>query len=220
MPPGSSAETTNLPRTRASLLALRESLAEAKEGHALLERKREVLLREVWSLMRDARQRETRLRERFDAAYAALREARLDAGSDTVRWALLAPSAQTTCVVEARNLMGVALPKVHLSVRPERLTTSAGGTPTSLDTARRKWLEVADGLDVWAETYGSVWRVAAELARTQRRVNALEQVLIPEQEQMVREIEATLEQAERESFVRSKRVKAQLEAQRTETPDA
>jgi vacuolar-type H+-ATPase subunit D/Vma8 len=112
------------------------------------------------------------VRERFDAAHAALPPARLDAGSDAVRWALLAPSAQTTCTVEARNLMGVALPRVTLHVRPERLTTSAGGTPTSLDTARRAGSRSPTALDVWAETYGSVWRVAAELARTQRRVNA------------------------------------------------
>ncbi len=213
------ADSAGLPRTRASLLILRQSLAEARDGHALLERKREVLLREVWELMRAARQHEAGIRDRFDAAHAALRAARLDAGSDAVRWALLAPSAQTACTVEARNLMGVALPRVQLHVRPERLTTSAGGTPTSLDTTRRRWLEVLDGLDVWAETYGSLWRVAAELARTQRRVNALEQVLIPEQEAAIRAIEATLEEAEREGFLRSKRVKAKLERERRETSD-
>ncbi len=208
------------PRTRATLLLLRQSLAEAREGHALLERKREVLLREVWELVRAARQHEGRVRADFDAAHAALREARLDAGSAVVRWALLAPSAHTTCTVEARHLMGVTLPKVRLHVRPERLTTSAGGTPTSLDAARRRWLDVLGSLDVWAETYGAVWRVAAELARTQRRVNALEQVLIPEQEAAIRAIESTLEEADREGFVRTKRVKARLERERSEEPHA
>lgn len=214
------ATPASLPRTRASLLQLRQALAEARDGHALLERKREVLLREVWSLMRAVRQHEDRIRERFDAAHAALRAARLDAGSDVVRSALLAPSAHTTCSVESRNLMGVVLPKVQVQVRPERLTTSAGGTPASLDVARLRWLEVGQALDVWAETYGSVWRVAAELARTQRRVAALEQVLIPEHEQAIRAIEATLEEAEREGFVRTKRVKARLEAERAEDPHA
>jgi V/A-type H+/Na+-transporting ATPase subunit D len=213
-------DSAQLPRTRASLLLLRQSLAEARDGHALLERKREVLLREVWELMRSARQHESRVRADFDAAHAALRAARLDAGSDAIRWALLAPSAHTTCSVEVRNLMGVALPKVTLQLRPERLTTSTGGTATSLDTARRRWLAVAASLDVWAETYGSVWRVAAELARTQRRVNALEQVLIPEQEAAIRAIEATLEEADREGFVRTKRVKARLEQERSEDPHA
>jgi len=200
-----------LPRTRASLLRLRQSLAEAREGHALLERKREVLLREVWTLMRDAGRHEKQVRDRFDAAHTALRAARLDGGSEALRWALLAPSARTTCRVELRNLMGVTLPSVELTVSPERLTTSAGGTPVALDEARRRWLEVADVLAVWAETYGSAWRVAAELARTQRRVAALEQVLIPEYEAGIHAIEEALEESDREGFVRTKRVKARLE---------
>jgi V/A-type H+-transporting ATPase subunit D len=210
------ASADNVPHTRAQLLQLRQSLSEARDGHQLLERKREVLLREVWDLMRAVRQHEDRIRDRFDAAHAALRAARLDAGSDAVRSALLAPSAHLTASVDARNLMGVSLPKIHLQLREERLTTSAGGTPAHLDVARNRWLDVAKALGAWSETYGSVWRVAAELARTQRRVNALEQVLIPEQEQAIRAIEATLEEAERESFVRAKRVKARIEEERSE----
>lgn len=209
-----------LPRTLASLLRLRQSLAEAREGYELLERKREVLLREVWRLMRDAGRHEEQVRDRFRAAHAALRTARLDAGSETVRWALLAPSARTTCRVEMRNLMGVTLPSVELSVVPERLTTSVGGTPVALDDTRRRWLEVAEVLARWAETSGSAWRVAAELARTQRRVAALEQVLIPEFEEGIRAIEASLEEADREGFVRTKRVKARLEQERSEADRA
>lgn len=209
-----------LPRTRASLLRLRQSLAEAREGYELLERKREVLLREVWRLMRDAGRHEEQVRDRFRAAHAALRTARLDAGSETVRWALLAPSARTTCRVEMRNLMGVTLPSVELSVVPERLTTSVGGTPVALDDTRRRWLEVAEVLARWAETSGSAWRVAAELARTQRRVAALEQVLIPEFEEGIRAIEASLEEADREGFVRTKRVKDRLEREGSEADHA
>jgi V/A-type H+-transporting ATPase subunit D len=197
-------------------LELRRSLQEARDGHALLERKREVLLREVWDLMRAVGQHEGHVRDSFDAAHAALREARLQAGSDAVRSALLAPSAQAACQVSMRSLMGVSLPKVEMEVRPERLTTSAGGTPAAIDATRTRWMKVIEDLEVWAEVYGSVWRVAAELARTQRRVSSLEEVVIPEHETAIRAIEATLEEAEREEFVRTKRVKARIEAERAE----
>jgi V/A-type H+-transporting ATPase subunit D len=210
------AGAANLPRTRASLLELRRSLQEARDGHALLERKREVLLREVWDLMRAVGQHEGHVRDAFDAAHAALREARLEAGSDAVRSALLAPSAQAACQVSMRSLMGVSLPKIEMEVRPERLTTSAGGTPAAIDATRARWMKVLEDLEVWAEVYGSVWRVAAELARTQRRVSSLEEVVIPEHETAIRAIEATLEEAEREEFVRTKRVKARIEAERAE----
>jgi V/A-type H+/Na+-transporting ATPase subunit D len=212
--------TDDAPRTRASLLALRQARADAREGHALLEHKREVLLREVAELLRVGRQHEARLRSALAAALGALRAARLDGGRDAVDSALLVSSADTACRVTPRSLMGVALPGVTLHVRPEPLTTSAGGTPASLDVARRRWLDTAGELATWAETYGSVWRVANELARTQRRVNALEQVLIPEQEAAIRAIEAMLEEADRESFVRTKRVKARLVRDRSEEPDA
>jgi V/A-type H+/Na+-transporting ATPase subunit D len=196
------------PRTRATLLELRRTLTEAREGHALLERKREVLLREVWELVRTARQHEARVRERFGAAHHALREARLDVGSEALREALLAPSARTSCQVDSRNLMGVPLPTITLHVDVERLPASAGGGRVSEDVARQRWLEVLGVLGAWAESYGSVWRVAAELARTQRRVNALERAVIPEHVEAVAAIEATLEEAEREGFVCTKRFQA------------
>mgnify|MGYP001047597137 FL=1 len=175
-----------------------------------------MLLREVWDLMRAVGQQEGHVRDAFDAAHAALREARLEAGSDAVRSALLAPSAQAACQVSMRSLMGVSLPKIEMQVRPERLTTSAGGTPAAIDATRARWMKVLEDLEVWAEVYGSVWRVAAELARTQRRVSSLEEVVIPEHESAIRAIEATLEEAEREEFVRTKRVKARIEAERAE----
>lgn len=214
------ADLASLPRTRATLLDLRRSLQEARDGHALLERKREVLLREVWDLMRAVGQHEGSVRDAFDAAHAALREARLRAGRDAVRSALLAPSAEATCQVGMRSLMGVSLPRIELDVRPHRLTTSAGGTPSSIDATRRRWMTVIEELEVWAEVYASVWRVAAELARTQRRVSALEEVIIPEHEDAIGAIEATLEEGEREEFVRTKRVKAHLEAARAEDAHA
>lgn len=210
------ARLADLPRTRATLLDLRRSLSEARDGHALLERKREVLLREVWDLMRAVGQHEGNVRDAFASAHAALREARLDAGSDAIRSALLAPSAQASCHIGVRSLMGVSIPNVDLEIRPERLTTSAGGTPSSLDATRLRWMKVLETLEVWAEVYASVWRVAAELARTQRRVRSLEEVVIPEHEDAIQAIETALDEAEREEFVRAKRVKAFLDTERTE----
>ena len=72
------AGAANLPRTRASLLELRRSLQEARDGHALLERKREVLLREVWDLMRAVGQHEGHVREAYDAVRGPMRFRRMN----------------------------------------------------------------------------------------------------------------------------------------------
>ncbi len=207
-------------RTRAAWLEVRRTRDETRDGHALLERKREVLLREVWDLMRAASHRETELRATFEAAHAAARTARVEAGRDVAWVASWAPSAHCVADVGVRSLMGVDLPQVDLHVERDPLPTAAGASPATLDVARRRWLDVVEALGTWSETYGAVWRVAAELARTQRRVRSLEEVVLPQLEAQIAAIEATLEEAEREAFVRSKRVKARLEAARTEDDDA
>lgn len=195
------------PATRARLLELRRRVAEARAGHDMLERKREVLLREVWGLIRELGHLEREVRARFGAAYAAVREARLAMGSEGLTWAALAPAARTTCVTEARSVMGVTLPLVHVNVEPLPLPYSPFGTSITLDRARQRWLEVGEVLGAWAETYSSVWRASAELARTQRRVNALEKLLIPDYEAAIHTIEEALEEQERATFLRGKRVK-------------
>ncbi len=207
MPSAVDAASGSAPPTRARLLELRRRLAEARAGHAMLERKREVLQREVWGLLRELGHLEGDVRERFEGAYAALREARLSMGSQGVAWAALAPAARTDCRLEARSVMGVALPLVRLRLEPLPLPYSAFGTDVTMDLARQRWLEVGAVLGTWSETYGSVWRASAELARTQRRVNALENLIVPRYEAAIAAIEAALEEQDRETFLRGKRVK-------------
>ena len=195
------------PPTRARLLELRRLRDEARAGHDLLERKREVLLREVWGLLRELNHHERDVRQRFGAAYAALREARLTMGSEGLAWSALAPAARTECLTESRSVMGVALPLVRVTLTPLPLPYSPFGTSVTMDRARQRWLEVGESLGSWAESYGSAWRASAELARTQRRVNALEKLLIPRYEAAIHAIEEALEEQERATFLRGKRVK-------------
>lgn len=201
------------PLTRSRLLDLRRRAAEARAGHAMLERKREVLLREVWGLLRELGHLERDVRRRFGLAYGALREARLAMGSEGLAWAALAPAARSAGSVEARSVMGVSLPLVHVELEPLPLPYSPFGTSVTMDRARQRWLEVGQVLGAWAEAYSSVWRASAELARTQRRVNALEKLLIPRYEATIRAIEDALEEQERETFLRGKRVKERKEAE-------
>ena len=88
------------------------------------------------------------------------------------------------------------------------LAYGLGDTSVTLDEAGFCWLEVAEILGHWVETVATVWRLAQELQRTRRRVNALEHVLIPQYEAAMAHIQAVLEEQEREAFVRAKRVKS------------
>jgi V/A-type H+-transporting ATPase subunit D len=196
-----------LPATRTVLLDLRRELEEARRGHAILEQKREVLLRELWGLFREVKQTEREVRERFAHAYRVQREARLVMGMDAMQFAGLAPAAKTDYSVDVRSVMGVALPLVTMHIEPLPFPYSPAGISAVFDELRTRWIEVGKMLGPWAEMIGSIWKVVAELEQTERRVNALESLLIPSYQATIKRIEVTLEEQERESFLRTKGVK-------------
>lgn len=200
-----------LPPTRTVLLDLRRELTQAVQGHAILERKRETLLRELWDLFGEVKHTEREVRERFERAYKVQREARLEMGMDAMRFAGLAPAANTEYAVEVRSVMGVALPLVTMRVEAMPFPYSPAGISAIFDELRTRWIEVGQILGSWTEVSGSVWRVAAELERTQRRVNALENLLIPKYQAAIQRIQVILDEQERESFMRTKRVKGRRE---------
>jgi V/A-type H+-transporting ATPase subunit D len=196
-----------LPATRTTLLTLRSELDQARQGHAILERKREALLRELRNLLREVKHAEHDVREQFGLAYKVQREARVTMGRDAMRFAGLAPAARTDYSVDVRTVMGVALPVVALRVEPLPFPYSPSGIHPVFDELRVRWIEAGKTLGPWSEMIGSVWKVAGELQRTQRLVNALESILIPRYQASIRRIQAILEEQERESFSRTKRVK-------------
>ncbi|MCU1260669.1 MAG: ATPase [Bryobacterales bacterium] len=200
-----------LPPTRTVLLDLGRELNQAVQGHAILERKRETLWRKLRDLLREMKQAEQQVRERFAAAYKVQREARLVMGMDAMRFAGLAPAAATEYSIEVRSMMGVPLALVTMQVNPLPFPYSPAGISAVFDELRMKWIEVGKILPSWIESSVSVWSVAAELGRTQRRVKALENLLIPKYEAGIRRIQAILDEQERENFIRTKRVKKQRE---------
>ncbi len=193
--------------TRTVLLDLRRELEDAREGRAILERKREVLLRELWGLLREIKQTERDVREKFASAYAIQKEARLVMGFPAMQFAALAPAAETVSSIESRSVMGVPLPLAKVDVRPLPLSYSPAGISPIFDEVGTKWIEAGKTLGPWIEMTGSIWRVAMELERTQRRVNALDHLLIPKYESAIARIQSVLEGQERESFLRTKRAK-------------
>lgn len=200
-----------LPPTRTVLLDLRRELDQAIEGHAILERKRETLLRELWDLLSEVKHTEAEVRERFALAYKVQRQARIMMGMDAMHFAALAPAADTEYSVDVRSVMGVELPLVTMRVKPLPFPYSPAGIKAVFDQLRTRWVEVGQILGSWTEVTGSVWRVAAELERTQRRVKALENLLIPKYQAAIRRIQAILDEQERDNFMRTKRVKQQQE---------
>jgi V/A-type H+-transporting ATPase subunit D len=196
----------NVPPTRSNLLAVKQQLQFAQEGYEILDRKREVLTTELMNLAHDAEELQRRVWEILARAYPALEEARMTMGRERVEWAALAVSKTVGVEIKNRGVMGVPLPVVSAQKTPVEMPYSLGDTMATLDGASEAFQQVIAQVPALAEMTTSAWRLARELRRTQRRVNALKHIFIPRYEETVRHIENALEEREREETFRVKRL--------------
>lgn len=200
----------NVPPTKSSLLLLGRQLKFALEGFDLLDQKRQILVYELISRLDRATETEARLEVAMQSAYAALREALLDSGSDGIDRAALGVRGDQEVEVTFQSLMGLRLPQAV--VRGVELGVQFGlsGTSAHLDRALRCFSAVLPLLAEMAVLENTVIRLARELRKTQRRCNALSKVFIPAHRETIGFIAGALEERERESFVILKMLRDRL----------
>jgi len=197
--------------TRSNLISTRQRLALARKGHDLLDRKREVLVMEIERMIDDAGRVQQQVQEQFRRAYTSIEGARAIMGTERVRRMALARPKEVDVHITLRSVMGVEVPSVSYQVPKRGPLYGLGDTSVLLDQAQQKWGDVLALMGQLAQKVTTVWRLALELRRTQRRVNALENIFIPSYEETVTYIEDTLEEREREELFRTKLAKAKLE---------
>jgi len=197
----------NIPPTRSNLLRVKHELQFARKGYEILDRKREVLTTELIHLAHSAQEIQERVWKQLAEAYAALERAKLTMGREHVEWAALAVSKTVEVQVKFRGVMGVPVPLVDAHGEPPAMPYSLGDTTAALDEASIAFRQVLGQLPELSELTASVWRLAGELRKTQRRVNALQYIFIPNYVETVAFIEATLEEREREETFRLKLLK-------------
>jgi V/A-type H+-transporting ATPase subunit D len=198
---------TNIPPTRSNLLRLKQELQFAREGYEILDQKREVLAKELVRLANDAETMEAQMAKLLASAYSVLEKAMLMMGRERVEWAALAMYKTVDVQVKYRRVMGISLPLIEASGEPPAMTYSLGNTTATLDEANALFREVLSRLPELSRLVTSVWRLAVELRKTQRRVNALQYIFIPDYEETIAFIESSLEEQEREETFRLKLLK-------------
>lgn len=191
--------------TRSRWLELAAAREAARRGRELLDEKREILQREL------ARQDAVR-RKALETAAAAVaaarsahREARIEMGSDAVDAAALAQPPAATAELGETRILGVSAPTVIVRTRPWAIAWGSGGTSESLDRAAAAYAAALPVLAELAQAELVVRNLARALARANRRLNALEIIVLPELESEVREVAAALEEDERDESFRRKR---------------
>lgn len=196
--------------TKGNLLATKKSLALARTGFELLDRKRNILIREMMALIDRANEIQDKIDQTYEEAYSALRMANVTLGicdkiAGTVPY-------DNNLNVAFRSVMGVEIPMVSLERTPVTLSYGLMETNTMMDNAFLKFREVKYMTAELAEVENSVYRLADAVKKTQKRANALKNIMIPRFEQTVKFISDALEEKDREEFSRLKVIKRQKNA--------
>ncbi len=208
----------NIPPTRSNLLRMKQELQFIREGYQILDRKREILTTELIHLAHDGEVLQKQVWEKLAFAYHILELAKLTMGQEHVEWAALAVNKTVDVQLKLRSVMGVPIPTVEAYGGPPEIPYSPGDTTARLDEAGVAFNQVLSLIPELAELETSIWRLALELRKTQRRVNALQHIFIPNYEETIAFIQSELEEREREETFRLKRLKTKASRPSFEPP--
>jgi V/A-type H+-transporting ATPase subunit D len=206
------ANKLNVPPTKSNLIKVKGQLVFAQDGYQLLDQKREILVMEVMHMIEDVRRARKNAEEVLRKAYEALTKANMRMGIKKVRAVSMAIVPDIAIKITDRTIMGVVIPIIDITSREQKPAYAPGGTNAVVDEATVMFRSALRTIAELAEVEVAVWRLAMELKKTQRRVNALENIFIPQYEETMKFLEDNLAEKEREAFFQMKRVKAKLQS--------
>jgi V/A-type H+-transporting ATPase subunit D len=201
--------------TKSNLFKLRNELKFAELGHELLDQKRNILIIELLNLVDQTVQFQNRVEEGLRKAYHTLEQAVLSMGKLRVQHLASGVHIETDIHIKTRKVMGVTLPVVNTDFKEHAPYYSPMGTSFWIDSSLNEFKDVLELMGRLAELKVSVFRLANEVKKTIRKVNALEKIAIPNLKDTVSYIENSLEEYERDMFTIMKMVKERLEVRKT-----
>jgi len=204
----------NFAPTKTNLMRLRNDLKFAQQGYELLDQKRNILIIELLALIDQTIDHQNRVENALSKAYEALEKAVLDMGKLNVQYLIGAVHMTTDITVRSRRVMGIGLPVIHTEFKEYAPYYSPLGTSFHIDSSLLLFKEALTIMGKLAELKISVLRLANEVKKTIRKVNALEKIAIPNLKETVHYITGRLEENERDMFVLMKMVKQNLEKKR------
>jgi len=198
----------NLFPTKGNLIKARNSLVLSRQGYDLLEKKRNILVREMMNMIEKARKVNDEILTLFSEAYKALQDANISLGISVVQRIGYAIPEEDSVQIREQSIMGVEIPIVSIEEKKMQPRYSFHMTNGALDMARKKFEQVKILSAQLAEIETSVYRLAQNIRRTMKRTNALKNIIIPRYESLTSTIENVLGEKEREEFSRLKVIKS------------
>jgi len=193
--------------TKGNLILAKSSLALAKQGYSLMDKKRNILIRELMELIGKAKNIQSEIDSTFTAAYVALQKANIEMGIRNVEDLSSTVPEENSIVIKQRSIMGTEIPLVEFTATSNKPTYSFYNTRLSLDEATNRFKKVMELTLNLSMIENSAYRLATNIKKTQKRANALKNITIPFYTTLSVDIQNSLEEKEREEFTRLKVIK-------------
>ena len=193
--------------TKSNLMAMKKSLALARLGYDLLDRKRNLLMREMMRLIDDVKSIQGDISSAFATAYASLRNANMTLGQNEVFRIAMSRDTDDDITLRRRSVMGIEIPDVKLTDDIHMPGYGFSSTNPLLDETYIDFMKVRDLVAKAAAIENSVYRLAKAIKQSQKRANALKNIVIPDLEEQIHYITGYLEEKERDEFTTLKVVK-------------
>lgn len=197
--------------TKGNLIIAKNSLALSRQGYELLDKKRNILVREMMNMVDKARKVNDEILVVFSEAYEALQDANVSLGISVVQQIGFAIPEDESIQIRAQSVMGVEIPIVSIDQKQMQPRYGFRMTNATLDIARQKFERVKILTAHLAEIENSIYRLATNIRRTMKRTNALKNIMIPKYEEITSTITNVLEEKDREEFSRLKVIKRNKE---------
>ena len=193
--------------TKGNLILAKNSLALSKQGFDLMDKKRNILIKELMELVDQAKDIQSQIDVTFRTAYSALQRANLDIGISYVQEISRTVPVEDSIQIKTRSVMGTEIPLVQANESSNAPTYAYYGTKASLDEAKAAFEKVKQLTIRLSAVENAAYRLAINIKKTQKRANALKNITIPKYEELTKSISNALEEKEREEITRLKVIK-------------
>ena len=193
--------------TKGNLISAKSSLALARMGYGLMDKKRNILIRELMELIDKAKDIQSEIDKTFTSAYKLLQMANIQLGIEYVQDIASNVPIEDSIHIKTRSVMGTEIPLVEFESSQMKPSYAYYSTRESLDKAMDSFRKVKELTIKLSMVENSAYRLATNIKKTQKRANALKNITIPTLENITKSITNALEEKEREEFTRLKVIK-------------
>ena len=200
----------NIKPTRMGLLLTKRKLKLASKGHKLLKQKQDVLIMEFFNVLREIKRLRKEVAAKIIFAQKSLSRAQALQGTADIERVFNSLTDDVVITFKQRNIMGVKIPEID-EIKTDYHWYSYLDSNVELDNAVVLYREMFPSLMKLAEKQLALNRIADDIKKTKRKVNALEYIIVPRLEAVKEMISFKLEEQERENFTRLKKIKKKKE---------